>query len=408
MKVLVMTENPCTHTGMAKVGGAVATCIKNAGHEVVYLCCGSKEIVQKDWPFKLIPSEGDAWCKDIFDNVIYGERPDVVLTIGDPWFFEHLADPRACRSRMLFQWVGYTAVDGEKIGGGLPTFWNHIINAMDRVIAYTNFGRDALLKSFPDLKDKISVIYHGVNEKDFYPQSKEEKDAFRAKHNLGDKFIFLVVARNQGRKNWPELFKAWKIIQEEAMCPGAMFWPHTYFYDPAGHNIDDLLATFKLGESSSIAFFSQIARGDSFLNLTPVKELNNLYNAANVLVSIGGEGFGLPVIEAMATKTPCILLNHSATGELAGKNDERAITVEPSHYLTGKYLTERPIPDPKELARIMQMVCNTPEQSERVVEKAYEFALENTWERVGEKWKGFFDVLENPTKYPIILEEVTQ
>lgn len=389
---------------MAKVGGEIATVLHESGHEIIYLACGSREVDPDQYPFKIIPTEQDSWGKDIFDQVVYGERPDVVLTIGDPWFYDYLTDPNQCKSRNLFSWVGYLAVDGEKIGGGLPNFWGKVVVSMDRVIAYTDFGKDALLKSFPFLEGKLPVIYHGVNEKDYYPLPPEVKKKFRGRYTFQDRFIFLCVARNQGRKNWPELFKAWKIVQEEGMCPGAVLWPHTYFYDPAGHNIDDLLATFDLAGSQSIVFFSQIARGSSFSKLISKPELNILYNMSNALVSIGGEGFGLPVIEAMAAKVPTLVLNESATGELGG--EERSFLVEAGHYLTGRYLTERPVPEPRAIAEAMQQMYKDEGGRTYCADKAYRFALDHTWTKVGEQWVAFFDKLESPTKYPMILEEV--
>ena len=41
--------------------------------------------------------------------------------------------------------------------------------------------------------------------------------------------------------------------------------------------------------------------------------LNDIYNLSDCYLSLSSEGFGLPTLEAMATKLPCILLNHSAS-----------------------------------------------------------------------------------------------
>ena len=405
MKILILTENPSNHTGMAKVGKEVALQLFNYGHDIVYVCCGSKYPEHRSFPFKLIGIDQDFWGADIFDEIIYTERPDVVLTIGDPWFYSYLAEYKRCKSRALFQWVGYIAVDGEKMGGGLPRFWDNIVSQMDQVIAYTDYGKHALLKSFPYLKNRLSVIYHGVDEKVFCPLEKEKKLHLRTKYGVQDRFVYLVVARNQGRKNWPNLFKAWKVVQEKSLCPKGVLWPHTYFYDGAGHNIDDMLDAFKLGNTQSIFFFAEIARGNSFVRLMPEKDLNVLYNVADCLVSIGGEGFGLPVIEAMASKTPCLLLNHSATSELGA--EKRSLFVDPYYYLTGRYLTERPVPHPEALAQVMKDMYELPSDArQEMVEKAYMFAMQYTWNRVGEQWAQFFKCFESPTKYPMVLEEV--
>ena len=405
MKIMIVTDNPNLHTGMAKVGGEIATSLSKYGHEVVYMGWNMYPEEQKEWPFKLIPVSTGAFGKEAFDSIVLQERPDVVLTIGDPWMYDYIGDRTVCKTRNLFKWVGYVAVDGEKIGGGLPDFWGSIIPKMDEVVAYTSYGKKALESSFTDLKDKVSIIYHGVNEKVFHPLPEETILKCKSQFNLQDKFLFLTVARNQGRKNWSELFKAWKIIQEENSCPGAMFWPHTYFYDNAGHNIDDLLITYGLDKTKSVIFFSQVARGNSATKLADIKQLNMLYNMADALVSVGGEGFGLPVIEAMGTKTPCVVLDHSATKELGA--DGRSIKIPATFYLTGRYLTERPISNPREIADAMIKMYKEETERKQIAEKGYSFAMNYTWEKIGKEWALYFDKLETPTEYPLVLKEVS-
>ena len=406
MRILLMTDNPGLCTGMGKVGREIALALHAGGHEVLYIgWCRSAPFQQK-WPFDLYPVENSTFGKEAFDRIVAQRRPDVVMTIGDPWMYGYIADRNVCKTRGLFQWVGYIAVDGEKIEGGLPNFWKGIVNDMDRIVAYTEYGKNALLKTFPERKNEIDVVYHGVDDKIFHPIPEEERNILRKRYGIENKFVFLSVARNQGRKNWPQLFKAWKIIIENKMCPNAVLWPHTYFYDRSGHNMDDLLDTFGLDDTQSVIFFDKIAHGDNSIDLIPEVGLNSLYNASDVLVLVGGEGFGLPIIEAMAVKLPCLVLGDSASGELAGAGDERAVTIAPKYYATGKYLTERPVVDSEELAQRMKTIYDASEQRKGVIEPAYSFALDHTWEKIGKKWIKWFDKFSNPTSYPLILEEI--
>ncbi len=404
MRILVMTDSPNVPTGMGRVGGEIAMALSNSGHEIVYIAWNKENTLNKTFPFDIIPVENWNAASDVFDQVIYDRRPDVVLTIGDPWMFSFMANPKKCKSRRFFQWIGYTAVDGECLGGGLPNFWGKIISQMDRVIAYTKYGHDALLKTFPEIENRLDTISHGVDTKTFFPLSEEERQRARQHFHLEGKFLFLVVARNTGRKNWPELFKAWKIIQDKECIPDGMLWPHTYFHDSAGHNIENLLHSFKLQEKKTIMYFDEVAQGTGNLNMPPEKDLNTLYNIADCLVSLGGEGFGLPVLEAMATKTPCILLKHSATGDLGANG--RGLFIEPSFSVTGIYLTERPFPNPEDIVNAMWGIKNDKETREGIVNKAYEFSQSHTWEAVGKQWVDYFEQFNHPTKYPMILEEV--
>ncbi len=404
MKILLMTDNPSIATGMARVGYEIAKSLVKGGHDVVYLGWYSDISIKKKWPFKLYSVPNKGYGRDQFDNIVYNERPDVVLTIGDPWMYSYIADPKVCKSRRLFQWIGYVAVDGEKVGGGVPNFWKPIINCMDRVITYTNYGRDVLTKSFPHLENNIDVIYHGVDEKKYFPMSKEEITKQRTKLGLTNQFVFLMVARNCGRKNIPELFKAWKIMMDNKMCPNSRLWPHMFFQDSMGVNIDDLIWTLGLNEGKTIMFFDQIAHGDTNVELLPESQLNILYNVCDAFVSLGGEGFGLPVIEAMATKTPCVVLNHSATGELG--SEERAFLIDTGFYATGLRLTERPMPKDSDVAKVFEKAYKNTVQKEDMKNKAYEFAMTYTWKKVGRTWLDWFYKLEHPTSSELILEEV--
>lgn len=404
MKILLLTDNPNISTGMARVGEYIATGLAAAGHKISYIGWYKECEDKKKWPFTLYPCANSTFGKDIFDEVVLRERPDVVLTIGDPWMYDYIADSRSCKTRGLFQWVGYTAVDGESYEGGLPDFWSQSILNMDKVIAYTEYGRQALLKTFPEIEKRLDMIYHGFDEKVYYPFNQQEIVAQKAKLGLSDKFLFLSVARNQGRKNWPEIFKAWRKVMDRGNCPNAYFWPHTYFYDNAGHNIDNIIKAYGLMGNGHIVFSDTIAHHSHPTKLLPENMLNTLYNCADVFLSASGEGFGLPIIEAMGTKTPCIVANESATKELGAEG--RALRIKTSVYVTGKYMTERPIPDVDDMVNHIEKLYADAELRKDIAQKAYDFALNHTWAKAIEKWKAYFDKFAHPMLSPFVMEEL--
>ena len=405
MKIICMTDSPNIKTGMARVGREIALGLCEAGHEVVYIGWYRDAPDTQKWPFKLIPSENKHYGEDVFDRTIVAERPDYVLTIGDPWMYSYIADKRKCRTRDLFQWIGYVAVDGHTVNGTLPVFWDKVINDMDRVVAYTNYGKNVLLKSFPNIVDRLSMIYHGVKTDTYYPLPEQSIEKVREQFIVKDKFVFLIVARNQGRKNWSEVFKAWKIIQDDNLCPNAVLWPHTYFYDRSGYNMDDIIDTFGLDKTKSIVFFDTIARSENPMSMVPDKVLNQLYNASDCLISLGGEGFGLPIIENMACRKPSILIDHSAPAELGANG--RALLVKVKNYATGLYLTERPMPDVDDIVDKCVTIYKDAELRRDMSKNAYEFATQYDWKDIGIQWDEYFKDLTYPTKKPLILAEVS-
>ena len=395
MKIMIMTENPHFHTGMALVGREIACYLATHGFEVIY---GGWGISGKpnDFPFMLYEFARDKIVQ-CFDEVILKERPQYVLTIGDAWMTKFMADPQECRSRNYFQWVNYIAVDGLNINNEIPTWWNGLVNNADYLIAYTDYGQRALQSAFFDYK--IPVIEHGICERTFFPLDKQE---CRKELKLPeDKFIFLFVGRNQPRKNIPELFKIWKeYIKHDK---NALLFTHFNFNDPAGIPVEDFLFEYGLYDSHTIIFMEKVAYSKQTQYQVTPETLNKIYNASDAYINISSEGFGLPIGEAMATKTPCLLLDHSAGSCLGACG--RAEFIKVGFKMTGMYKTECTFPSIEDAVQKMLKIRNA--DNTEMVENAYNYIRTLTWNKIGEKWATFFNKVDAPFNYPLILEEVT-
>ena len=97
----------------------------------------------------------------------------------------------------------------------------------------------------------------------------------------------------------------------------------------------------------------------------PQEKLFGLYKAADCYVSMArGEGFGLPVLEAMAAGVPIVTTSGSSLSEVAG---ECGYLCDPS--------------DPTDIAGALERGIG---DSENKVEGALERAKTFTWKRCGE------------------------
>lgn len=163
--------------------------------------------------------------------------------------------------------------------------------------------------------DKVHTIYCGVDEK-FRPLPAAQVAAFKARHRLPDRFV-LFLGTLEPRKNIEGLINAyaqWR--RRDAQAPllvlaGGKGW----YYNQI----------FKLVESLNLT------ESIHFPGYVPQEELPLWYNAANLFVYPSHfEGFGLPVLEAMACGTPVITSTASSLPEVAGP-DGAAQLVDPQN-----------------------------------------------------------------------------
>jgi glycosyltransferase involved in cell wall biosynthesis len=131
------------------------------------------------------------------------------------------------------------------------------------------------------------------------------------------------------------------------------------------------------------------------------RELQGLYNLAHCYVHPArGEGFGLPVAEAMAAGVPVISVAHSGLADFVSR--ETAVTIpfrlEPAQThleIAGSMWAE---PDRERLAvEMSRLVANpgAPEVRERVQKAAELVATKFSWGAAAKRWGDFIDHLED-------------
>ena len=182
-----------------------------------------------------------------------------------------------------------------------------------RVIAVSRQTRDDLLARFRVPESRIEVVYNGVSSR-FRPDLPEaEISRVRAAHGLPGEYA-LFVGGEKPHKNLANLVRAFARAPREGALPVALVL--------AG-------PMSKESRARTEALAASLALGDRVRVLGAVAEedLPALYAGARFLVHPAlYEGFGLPVVEAMACGTPVLTSSTSALREIA---DEAAYLVDP-------------------------------------------------------------------------------
>ncbi len=171
--------------------------------------------------------------------------------------------------------------------------WQQVQSSVAAIIAVSAFVKDETVQYTGAAADKVYVCHHGVDSEAFTPRTSMEPDSY-----------FFHISNDEPRKNINRILRAFRKLK-------------------LNHNVQLVL---KLPEHAAQRYLGmdgvRVITG-----LCTTEELADLYRKALAFVFPSlYEGFGLPIIEAMACGCPVITSNVSACPEIAG---EAAITVDP-------------------------------------------------------------------------------
>jgi len=225
---------------------------------------------------------------------IYRSDTPVVTTIHDllPFYF---AEERGFLNRRYWQ-----------------ILLQRQVNVSDAIICVSHSTKNDIIDRFGTSGEKIYVTHLGT---DLSPPSKKDIKSTTEKYDILDsQFNILYVGNYDQRKNVDKIVRACRSIHQD--------FPELRLI-LAGSNPPKSTLNSIAGE-----FHDKI----SYLGYVPDSELGSLYAAADVFMYPSEyEGFGLPIIEAMACGTPVITSNKSSLPEVGG---EAAVTLDPSDLST--------------------------------------------------------------------------
>jgi glycosyltransferase involved in cell wall biosynthesis len=201
--------------------------------------------------------------------------------------------------------------------------------------------------------EKIFTAQLGVTQEFHCIKDESALEQARQKYHLPEHFL-LFVGMIEPRKNLPALLEAFSSIADQ--IPEY----HLVFAGPKGWMVEDILQQKCAPKiNGKVHFPGYVEQAD----------LPLVYNMADVFIypSIY-EGFGLPVLEAMACGTPVITSNVSSMPEIVG---EAGVLLPPD--------------DSQALAQAILELVNDPAERQRLSVKGLERAMAFTWERTADK-----------------------
>ena len=287
-----MMNSPCSITCFEIKATIGITSRKSSGTKHVFL---PRRLLQKMWDsLEWPPIESFCGRVDIFHGLHFvlppAKKARRVLTVHDLIYLKfptYFADSKLNER-------GYKRE--------LPS----ALKRADAVIAISEKTREDLIELMKFPEERVRVIHLGVDQRFFTPIERTTLTAIRKEHGLADPYLIFLVGTPEPRKNLRHTVEAVRRAAPELDL--GLIGPEK--------PIRELL----MGEEN---------RNLKFLGFVPEDHLPALLSGATIsLYPSLYEGFGLPVLESMASGAPVITSNRGSLPEITGG---AAILVDPEN-----------------------------------------------------------------------------
>jgi glycosyltransferase involved in cell wall biosynthesis len=225
----------------------------------------------------------------------------------------------------------------------------------DHVIALSRAAIPDLVEYFGIPENKITVVHCGVDESWLRPLENSNVEATLKKYKLPNNY-FLFVGTLQPRKNILRILNAYmalpnRIRQERKLV----------IVGRSGWYLEDVtLLLTKLQSENEVVWLQNIAEEN---------ELRAIYQGAGVFVFPSlYEGFGIPVLEAFASKVPVLTSNTTSLPEVTG---DAAVLVNPLSV--------------EEIKDAMQKLAEDNDLRQACIQKGFIRAQNKTWKKCAEE-----------------------
>jgi len=232
------------------------------------------------------------------------------------------------------------------------------LHQADGILVISQFVKDQIIERFSLNEDKIKVVYLGIDQGFSNKPSATQTEIVKKKYGLPAKII-LFVGAIEPRKNLVKLIDALGFIQKKSVDAPLVI------VGKKGFDYQNLIKKIEKNKLQSKVLF---------LNYLPDEDLKILYHLASCLVLPSlSEGFGLPLVEAMASECPLVISKTSALPEIAL---DAALYFHPD--------------DAEEMANQIITVMDNEEIRKNLIEKGNQRVKDFSWTKTAENTLEFY------------------
>jgi glycosyltransferase involved in cell wall biosynthesis len=227
-------------------------------------------------------------------------------------------------------------------------------NKASHVITVSDYSSRQIVERLGVKPEKVGAIYHGVDPQFRLMDNDKAANDMKAAFRIDGSYL-LFVGNLKPQKNLRTLLSAFALLRSRKRLNHSLVLAGD---DPEGrHRVFDECA--RLGIAGNVRHIPWVAE-----DLLP-----ELYAAADlVLMPSTSEGFGFPVLEAMACGTPVVCSNATSLPEVGG---DAVVYFDPHNV--------------EEMAEAIEKVMNSPSLQMELREKGLRQAAKFTWEECARK-----------------------
>ncbi len=447
MKIHIISNSLRMNSGFSNVARYLADGLRKLNYDVSMTGLQTAYLPEYSYGIECLP----------VDTVFVDETTQVMLNIQktnpDIVFCIHQADADMNHLFKLFpKTVLYCPVEGQNIHDGMANDLRSIEKGGGAVVAQCKYGQEEMKK----VRVNAKSIYHGYNDKIFFPLKDKEKDkdikycyystdvgkvstdplilhrqgCYDCKNTKNDclyfkeeivailrydddskrwiqkdieisklkeefkgKFIYLFVGQNFGlRKRIERLLKAYSILISESRQIKDGSILHLHTMPISIKGINLIKIIQDLGINKNVTFSYGSFRSSSWSE----ESLSKLYNLSDVNVSASSsEGYGLPTLESMACGIPNIGPDCSSFTELIGKNEKnpRGLLARIGEWQMIQDQSIRALVDERDMANQMKIMYTKKDDIKIYSKNAQEWAKNHTWDKKVKEWDNLFKTM---------------
>jgi len=340
----------------------------------------------------IYPSGQDPFCEDVLLDHYVDWKADLCVVLKEAWTLQHI-------HKLAINLCLYTPIDHSPVSPSMTAR----MHTTFRVATPSRHGQRELKQAGIE---RVHYLPHGVRTDLFRPLDEYRAECKRMWFLDEDDFTVLFVGRNQSRKMIPHVLRAYKLFKESVnpdVKTHMFLWTDVKpikreeYEGAVGLGVSDVgvnllpeIMNLGLGEDVLWPDAKLIRAGIpdwAGLDFAGGWDMVKMYNAADVVISLSGEGFWLPGLEAQACGKPVICADYASAPEICGVGYTMPVG---DYVILNTPGCRYPLCSLDKAADALTKIMNA--DREKLARKARRFAERFSWDRIIESyWKPFLE-----------------